>query len=349
MNNVDTEYLATLEQILKKGNEKTDRTGTGTKSLFGLQMRFDLSKGFPLLTTKQVHFKSVMVELLFFLSGQTNTKFLMDHDVKIWNEWTDTNGNLGPIYSHQWRNFGGKHKNRKQPIPPHKPTLGNYKLSDDEIERKLYVTWRGIVNRTYNQSKDTYKHYGGKGVYMCERWLMFEDFLKDAKLIDGWDKKLSSWSDYQLDKDIIGDGFCYGPQTCIWASKNENMQAKPNKIYTIAHEDGRTEQVTNPNAFIKINGYSQGNFSAMLRGERKNAHGWTLLGVVDLDKGKDQIQQLINDLKSNKDSRRLVVNAWNVSDLEFMALPPCHYEFQCYVSDGKLSLKVEQQIGRAHV
>lgn len=111
MNNVDTEYLATLEQILKKGNEKTDRTGTGTKSLFGLQMRFDLSKGFPLLTTKQVHFKSVMVELLFFLSGASHIAFLQKHDCKIWDAWAvkafDFSEYLyiGNMYGSQWRQW----------------------------------------------------------------------------------------------------------------------------------------------------------------------------------------------------------------------------------------------------
>lgn len=104
MNNVDTEYLATLEQILKKGNEKTDRTGTGTKSLFGLQMRFDLSKGFPLLTTKQVHFKSVMVELLWFLTGTSRTDFLKEHGITIWDEWEYQN-NVGLVYGWQWRNW----------------------------------------------------------------------------------------------------------------------------------------------------------------------------------------------------------------------------------------------------
>ena len=111
MNTVDTEYLATLEQILKKGNEKADRTGTGTKSLFGLQMRFDLSKGFPLLTTKQVHFKSVMVELLWFLTGSSHIKFLQKNDCKIWDAWAtkafDFSDELyiGDMYGSQWRQW----------------------------------------------------------------------------------------------------------------------------------------------------------------------------------------------------------------------------------------------------
>lgn len=195
MNNVDTEYLATLEQILTKGNEKTDRTGTGTKSIFGLQMRFDLSKGFPLLTTKQVHYKSVMVELLWFLRGDTYTNFLKEQGVTIWNEWETDGGKIGKMYGYQWRRWT------------------KYKFYDRET--------------------------GGMSV-----------------------------------------------------------------------------------APIPI----------------------------------DQIENLIDGLKNNPNSRRHLVSAWNVADLPDesvspqqnvtngkMALAPCHYAFQCYVNDGKLSMLVNQR------
>ena len=133
------QYLDMMRHIMENGNNKGDRTGTGTKSVFGYQMRFDLTKGFPLVTTKKCHLKSIVYELLWFLRGDTNIKYLKDNGVTIWDEWADKNGNLGPVYGKQWRAWQAFTH-----VPAH---AGNGEWEPEEYREKLIDQISNVVAR----------------------------------------------------------------------------------------------------------------------------------------------------------------------------------------------------------
>ena len=225
MNTLDKQYQTLLQTILDYGVDKSDRTGTGTKSIFGYTVRHNMEDGFPLLTTKKMAIKTMMTELKWFLKGDTNIKYLVDNGCNIWN--------------------GDAYKN--------------------------YVT---KVNMQ-------------PGVPISD-FLTQEQFINEIKTNDELAKK---WGEL---------GPIYGKQWRKW--KTESL------IKTTLKDP--------------------------LSGEDTYVNGTKYI---------DQIKNLINDLKTNPDSRRLMVNAWNVGELDQMVLPPCHYGFQCYVSDGKLSLMWNQR------
>ncbi len=201
------QYLDLLRHVLEHGKFKADRTGTGTYSVFGAQARFDLREGFPALTTKKLHLRSIIFELLWFLRGERNVRYLQENKVTIWDEWADENGDLGPIYGKQWRNWvKTRSRPRKSNSTTHQPSL--FDLGESGA--------RAIVTPA-------------------------------------------------------------GPRV------------------------------------------------------RRSSHGI------------DQIARVIHEIKSNPDSRRLIVSAWNVADIDSMALPPCHCLFQFYVSEGELSCQLYQR------
>jgi thymidylate synthase len=128
-------YLQLLRDVLETGEKRSDRTGTGTLSLFGYQMRFDLSEGFPLLTTKKLHTRAIIHELLWFLRGETNLKYLRDNNVTIWDEWADKDGNLGPIYGYQWRHWGDPWKPESPGTNGHELKLSSASRGVDQMAR----------------------------------------------------------------------------------------------------------------------------------------------------------------------------------------------------------------------
>ena len=250
MNNIDKAYQALLQDILDNGVEKKDRTGTGTISVFGRQIRHKMSEGYPLLTTKKMAFKTMVTELLWFLKGDTNIKYLVDNGCSIWN--------------------GDAYKNYKSTNPDY--------LTDDEM---------------FETEKGTYKFFTQ------------EEFINKIKTDDEFAKK---WGEL---------GPIYGKQWRSWGRKN------------VANYDLKDVKGSDQPKVLE----------AIKNGEDVTKYG---VKIEYQNNSIDQIQNLINDLKTNPDSRRLMVSAWNVGELDQMVLPPCHYGFQVYTRE--LSYNEREQL-----
>jgi len=167
------QYLDLVQHVLKEGNEKSDRTGTGTKSVFGYQMRFDLSKGFPMVTTKKLHLKSIIYELLWFLKGDTNIDYLKKNGVKIWDAWADKNGDLGPVYGHQWRNWNS------DGIDQIKEVISTLKNNPDS-RRMLVTAWNPGVLPDAKKSFEENVSQGKVALPPCHAFFQF--YVHDNKL-----------------------------------------------------------------------------------------------------------------------------------------------------------------------
>ena len=167
------QYLDLVRHVLEHGNEKSDRTGTGTKSVFGYQMRFDLSEGFPMVTTKKLHLKSIVHELLWFLKGDTNIGYLNENGVRIWNEWADSNGDLGPVYGHQWRNWNDDE------IDQIKDVIETLKTNPDS-RRMLVSAWNPSVLPDTSKSFDENVSNGKAALPPCHAFFQF--YVANGKL-----------------------------------------------------------------------------------------------------------------------------------------------------------------------
>ena len=167
------QYLDLIRHIQINGVTKTDRTGTGTKSVFGYQMRFDLSRGFPMVTTKKLHLKSIIHELLWFLKGDTNIAYLQENGVRIWNEWADENGNLGPVYGHQWRNWNSEE------IDQIKDIIHTLKSSPDS-RRMLVSAWNPSV--LPDTSKSFAENVANNKAALPPCHAFFQFYVADGKL-----------------------------------------------------------------------------------------------------------------------------------------------------------------------
>ncbi|RKN78612.1 thymidylate synthase [Ulvibacterium marinum] len=167
------QYHDLLKHVLENGNQKQDRTGTGTISVFGYQMRFDLSEGFPMVTTKKLHLKSIVHELLWFLKGDTNVGYLQENGVRIWNEWADENGNLGPVYGHQWRNWNDEE------IDQIKEVVHSLKNNPDS-RRMLVSAWNPSVLPDTSKSFSENVAHGKAALPPCHAFFQF--YVANGKL-----------------------------------------------------------------------------------------------------------------------------------------------------------------------
>lgn len=167
------QYHDLLRHVLENGTEKHDRTGTGTKSVFGYQMRFDLNEGFPMVTTKKLHLKSIVHELLWFLNGDTNIKYLQENGVRIWNEWADDKGDLGPVYGHQWRNWNNEEIDQISEI------VHTLKTNPDS-RRMLVSAWNPSVLPNTSESFADNVANGKAALPPCHAFFQF--YVADGKL-----------------------------------------------------------------------------------------------------------------------------------------------------------------------
>lgn len=167
------QYHNLIKHVLEFGNEKSDRTGTGTKSVFGHQLRFDLSEGFPMVTTKKLHLKSIIYELLWFLNGDTNIKYLQENGVRIWNAWADDNGDLGPVYGHQWRNWNSEEIDQISDIIH---TLKN----NPDSRRMLVSAWNPSVLPDTSKTFSENIANGKAALPPCHAFFQF--YVADGKL-----------------------------------------------------------------------------------------------------------------------------------------------------------------------
>lgn len=413
------QYKEFVEEIINKGVTKPPAREKmpSTLSLFGHQFRHDLNEGFPLLTTKYVPFKSILVELLWFLRGDSSKKFLEDNKCKIWdedqqrfenkNKWTEE-GDFGYQYPSLWRKWGEVER-RWQPSPTlatpvfstefpitvksTNPHVGQYVLTkqgyeyyiydynpelslfyiyythsgfkttidnqvpfvetrypyhkthldvacvgnvnmQDSITTRLYKTWGEIIDRCYNKTNVAYAIYGGKGVYVSNRWLCFEYFLADVQEMKNWQLKLDNWEEFTLDKEF-GKGYIYSKEECIWSVYNYSTLYKMNYIELTNSATNKTITLKSIKEVSELIGQKEFIVrygKELLDGTLGSLGGWRFSKVKDeLPPTVDQFKVLVEGLKNSPMSRRHIITAWNPDSLEDMALNACHalVQFNC--------------------
>lgn len=357
------QYHELLQKVLDEGILQNNRTGIPCYSIIGEMLSFDMNDGFPAITTKKLAFNAVKGELLGFIRGCTNVKDFQALGCNVWdlnanaeywlkNPANKGDGDLGCIYGAIWRDYS--QTKRKQPKPKLREGLlktylgvGNGSNAEGHPLKK---TWEGMMARCYDPKSIGYKDYGARGVFVCDDWLEFSKFEEDAVLLSGWEYRKNAESfEFQLDKDLKGNGYCYSKESCCWLSAKDNVNIQLNRTYVV--EKGGVEySFTNIVDFCKDQGIEAKNFSDLWTGNKnaKTRGGFRLVSVSEPKKEPKVIDQLANALHEvmyNPTSRRIKVEAWNPAKLDQMALPPCHTGFQLYVDtkNNELSMTMNQR------
>jgi thymidylate synthase len=375
MNTIDRQYEVLLADVLENGVEKKDRTGVGTLSVFGRQLRYDLNNGFPRITTKFVPMKAVKAELLWQIEGSTSEPRLKELGANWWEPWADRDGELGPVYGKQMRMVAytaavkpwtfdalpigaiplagvlrrGKDVNIRSVYG-----VGYYGEADfkDPDYSWLVGVWRQMIRRCYDTTCKQYKHYGAKGVHVAERWHSFANFQMDVKGIPNWVMKKEYPSEFSLDKDVLHASNRYGPDTCMWVSRDVQHVNRCNSNPVLAvSPDGKEVMRTSIGSFERREGLNISAVHRCVHGGLKKHHGWhdfklmeTMPGTVLRYNQVDQLAYVVASLKHDPDSRRHVITLWSPAAIPFQALPPCHgVVIQFYVENGRLSCSMYQR------
>lgn len=344
-------YLNLLRDVLENGEDHNDRTGVGTRSVFGRQWRHDMRTGFPLLTTKRVFARGTFEELKWFLSGSTNVNDLGSSVQAWWKPWADEKGNLGPVYGRQLRSSRSfscvvplifdtpSQEEMDDATKDHEKTfLGvgciggtSTDRGQDPEELILKDVWRDMIERCYSESSYSYKSYGGKGVHVSPNWLVFDNFSADAKSLDGWNLKRLIPGSYSLDKDVKFASNRYSKETCKWSSHEEqSFNTSTNKAFFGYHENGTTHVFPSIGDASRTHGLNLSAVHRCLNGKLKTHHGWRFEYIEPQESSVirvsavDQIASILADLTFNPNSRRIVATTWNPADIPAMALPCCH-------------------------